>query len=206
MTSIINIGVIISFLFAMISLIVMITRTRRFGNNPLYAREQGDIKKGIVYAFGKGMMPWEKESARNHIATYVIGVVYHIGIFITLTLLFSLVLKISLPLFTIFIFRYASLIGFICGMTLFFKRVFSSLLREISVPDDYISNLLVNNFLLFGFLLTHSAGFILSFGIISIILFLYIPMSKIRHCAFFFVVRILFGMFYGRRGVYPANR
>jgi len=205
-TSVINIGVVVSFLFAMISLIIMIGRTRRFGNNPLYAREQGDIKKGIVYAFVKGMTPWEKESARNHLPTYIFGVVYHIGIFITLIFLFSIVLRISLPFFIIYILRYSSLIGFVCGMSLFFKRIFSSLLRGISDPDDYISNLLVDNFLLFGFLSTYSVGFIIPFGIISIILFLYIPLGKIRHCAFFFVERILFGMFYGRRGVYPTNR
>jgi len=38
------------------------------------------------------------------------------------------------------------------------------------------------------------------------VMFLYIPVGKIRHCFFFFYSRILFGLFYGRRGVLPQNK
>ena len=38
-------------------------------------------------------------------------------------------------------------------------------------------------------------------NIITIVVLLYVPVGKIRHCFFFFYSRILFGMFFGRRKV-----
>ena len=82
-------GVILSFLLSIISLTILVLKTFSFGKKLLYAEPRGNKKKGIFYAFGRGMMPWEKESARKHLPTYIGGILYHTGIFVALIYLFS---------------------------------------------------------------------------------------------------------------------
>jgi hypothetical protein len=66
-----------------------------------------------------------------------------------------------------------------------------------------VSNLLVNIVLAAALLVTYSfvSQAVLFWTVIA--LSLYIPLGKIRHCVFFFYTRILFGAFFGRRGVLP---
>ena len=81
MLTILKWGVVASFLNCITFLIIMVLKTSSFGKMPVYAKPQGKGKEGIFYAFGKGMMPWEKDSARRHILTYIGGMLYHGGIF-----------------------------------------------------------------------------------------------------------------------------
>ena len=74
-------GVIISCLVSVVSLSILVLKTFSFGKRQLYAEPKGDVKKGILYAFGKGMMPWEKESAVKHLPSYIGGILYHLGVF-----------------------------------------------------------------------------------------------------------------------------
>ncbi|NOR14835.1 MAG: hypothetical protein GQ544_03940, partial [Candidatus Aminicenantes bacterium] len=81
-----------------------------------------------------------------------------------------------------------------------------SYMRHISCPDDFVANILVDGFVLLALLDTLLVGIQAYFWGVAIILFLYIPMGKIRHCFFFFYSRILFGAFFGKRGVFPRKR
>jgi len=198
-------GVIASFLICVTSLIILVIKTFSFGRKPLYAKSQGEGKKGIFYAFGKGMMPWDKESAKRHILSYLAGIFYHGGIFAGFFYLISLVISLELKMPVIFLFRILIGFGFIWGIGIFIKRIIHIPLRKISCPDDFAANLMVDMFLALAFLSTLYPVLKLYFYLLSIILFLYIPLGKIRHCVFFFYVRILFGLFYGRRGVLPPK-
>ena len=93
--------------------------------------------------------------------------------------------------------------GLLCGLGLLIKRIALSYMRFISCPDDYLSNLLVNLLLSAALLTTYSPVMQPVFFWSAIALSLYIPLGKIRHCMFFFYTRILFGAFFGRRGVLP---
>lgn len=42
---------------------------------------KGPPKRGVLYAFTFGMMPWAKESTRRHMLAYLRGVGFHAGIF-----------------------------------------------------------------------------------------------------------------------------
>lgn len=42
---------------------------------------KGSPKRGVLYAFTFGMMPWAKESTRRHMLAYLRGVGFHAGIF-----------------------------------------------------------------------------------------------------------------------------
>lgn len=167
---------------------------------------QGDGFKGIIYALGKGLAPWEKESARKHLPTYLAGICYHIGIFAALFFLVSLVVPFRLGSLSLILLRLLILIGSLCGIGLFVKRSLKPHIRKISCPDDFASNLLVDVFLILALVGTYKTQLESVLFAVSIILILYIPLGKIRHCVYFFYSRILFGLFFGRRGVLPQKQ
>jgi hypothetical protein len=205
MQNVLKYGVVISMLFSAVTLSILVIKTFSFGRKKLYAESKGDVKKGIAYAFIKGMMPWEKESAGNHLPTYLCGILYHSGIFISLFYIITVLIPITLPDIVILIIQVLCLSALFSGLALLIKRILTPFMRELSCPDDVAANILVDIFLILAFLHTFSRGITPYFYLVAIIMFLYIPLGKIRHCFFFFYVRILYGIFYGRRGVFPSK-
>jgi len=205
MLSLLRFGVISSFLFAIISLSILALKTFSFGKKTLYAKPRGAAKKGVLYAFGRGMLPWEKESSSKHLPTYVSGMLYHAGIFAALFYLLSLIFSLELSNLFIYLLRFLFFLGYLGGFTLLFKRIFLPTMRKISCPDDFAANTIVDLFLIFAFVHTYLVRATPLFYLVAIVMFLYIPVGKIRHCIFFFYARILFGLFYGRRGVLPPK-
>lgn len=198
-------AVIISFFISVISLSILVLRTFSFGKRPLYAEPKGDVKKGIVYAFGKGMMPWEKESAIKHLPSYIGGILYHLGVFGGFFYLLVTLVPIDLPTLVLLFMRIVLLVGVISGASLLLKRILSPQMRVLSCPDDFAANIIVNIFVLAALLHTFYPGITHLFFLAAVIMFLYMPLGKIRHCFFFFYTRILFGMFYGRRDIFPPK-
>ena len=110
--------------------------------------KSGSISKGVVYSSTSAMMPHHKESAYLHLPTYSMGIIFHIGIFMAL-LLYTLSF---FAIFTSWLQQYPwlhaiLLMGFIfstsCGIALFFKRIVTKNLRQLSHIDDFLSNGLV---------------------------------------------------------------
>jgi hypothetical protein len=187
-------------------LIILLVQTRSFGKKKLFSAARGNWKKGIIYAFGKGMMPWEKESAQKHLWTYMAGFGYHFGIFAAFAYLIHLILSCSLDSVLLVILRVFLVCGLACGLALFFKRSFVKTMKKLSCLDDYLANIFVDLFILLALLDTFFPEIRPFFYVQSIILLIYIPAGKIRHCFFFFYSRILFGHFFGRRGVLPNRQ
>ena len=184
----------------------MVIRMSAFGKRTSYIRPAGDALRGVLYAFGRGMLPWEKESARHNLGTYVTGVIYHLSIFAALFYLFLVIVFPSTGEVLSRCFALAVLPGLVAGGGLFLKRLRTKTLCAISCPDDFMSNAMVDVFLaLVVFDALGAAVRPILLGV-SILLFVYIPLGKIRHCFFFFYMRILFGRFYGSRGVVPHQR
>jgi hypothetical protein len=96
-------------------------------------------------------------------------------------------------------------IGAVAGIGLLVKRATTLVLRAISTPDDVISNGLVTLFLILAAVTIRVPSAGTGFLIVGAVLFLYIPLGKIRHCLLFFSSRISFGRFFGRRGVLPHD-
>ncbi len=205
MLSFLRFGVIVSFLFSVIALSLLVMKAFSFGKKPLYAKPRGDAKKGIFYAFGRGMLPWEKESSGKHLPSYFVGMFYHAGIFVALFYLLSLIFSLELSKLLISLLRLLFVLGFMGGLILLFKRILLPQIRKISSPDDFTANIIVDLFLIFAFFHTYAMRATPIFFLLAIVMFLYIPVGKIRHCFFFFYTRILFGLFYGRRGVLPSK-
>lgn len=199
------VAVMASLAIAFVSLAILITRTLAFGRKPSYSRAQGNTARGLLYAFGQGMMPWEKESAAKHLPTFTAGIVYHAAIFGAIALLVVHLAPLTLSSTILKILRLVILAGLVSGLGLLAKRFAVSGMRAISCPDDFLANVLVDLFLAAAFAVTLFDSIQPYFFITAIILFLYIPAGKIRHCFFFFYTRILFGTFFGRRGVLPHH-
>ncbi len=149
------------------------------------------------------MMPWEKESAKKHFLTYIAGVLYHCGLFAALFYIFSLMVPFALSPDLISILRVLIAVGIFCGLGLLVKRIYLKYMKTLSCLDDYVANILVDLVLILAFVVTFEKNMRSILFLATIILFLYIPLGKIRHCLFFFYTRVLFGIFFGRRGVFP---
>jgi len=201
--AILQLGVAASVLFCIVALTLMVVRTFTFGQKPTYAYPRGSKFSGILYAFTQGMLPWEKETAARHIWTYIGGILYHLSIFIEMFFLATLLLRISLTAALLQTLRILLFIGLVSGLALLIKRTFKPHMRALSYGDDYLANILVDLLLLSALTTTFNESAYFIFFIIAIIIFIYIPFGKIRHCVFFFYSRILFGDFFGRRGVLP---
>lgn len=199
------VGVIGAALFCGSALVFLVLSTLSFGKGDTFAVSRGDTRKGILYAFGQGMMPWEKESARRHLITYTAGFLYHFGIFAALFWLILQLTSLNAGGFVINALRMLTGAGLIAGLGLFLKRCLRPMMRSISCPDDYIANLLVDVFMGAALASMFFFGLKASLYAVAILLFLYIPLGKIRHCIFFFYSRILFGRFFGKRGVFPRT-
>lgn len=200
-----KVGVLLAFLFAVVSLSILVFWTFSFGRDLFHSKPHSKGGKGVLYVLGRGMMPWEKESARKHLPTYVGGMVYHIGIFAALAYLFCILFSVEFSAIFVLVLRWGVAIGFFSGMALFLKRILVPVMRKISCPDDFAANLLVDIFLAFTFVRTYSESFTAFYYLAAIMMFLYIPVGKIRHCFFFFYAKILLGNFYGRRGILPSG-
>ncbi len=199
-------AVAVSAFVSLSALTYLVFRTLTFGRKPLLSRPQGNPYAGIAYALGRGMMPWEKESASQHLPTYMAGIGYHFGIFAAI--FYALILAVfgRLSGHALVVLRAAMAAGFALGAGLLLKRALKPPMRFLSCADDYASNVLVDLFLLLGVLATFFKVLLPAFLVWSILVFLYMPLGKIRHCFFFFYSRILFGSYFGRRGVLPRRR
>jgi len=182
-----------------------ILSARARGRSPLFAAAAGSSRRGAAYAFGPGMSPAAKESAREHLPAWFAGMAYHGAIltaFISLVLVMAGVTLTGAPLAAI---RLLTLLGSLGGLGLLLRRALGSTLRGLSRPDDFVANLLTTGFVGLAFLRTFWPALETVFLIETMVLLLYIPLGKIRHCLFFFPTRYHSGSFFGRRGTYPPR-
>ncbi|MDH4270345.1 MAG: hypothetical protein OEW18_00050 [Candidatus Aminicenantes bacterium] len=198
-------AVILSGLYSVVALTYLIFKARSFGRRTAYSTPQGSPSRGVIYALGKGMMPWEKESARLHILTYMGGMLYHIGIFAGFGVLLAGILSVEIPPLLREALRLCLALGLISGLGLLLKRLLGPHGRRLSLPDDFGANIFVDIFIAAALVTLSKPEVTFFFLAYSIFLLIYIPAGKIRHCFFFFYSRLLFGLFFGRRDVLPVR-
>jgi len=186
-------------------LVFLILRAGARGFRASLSAPRGSAGRGVIYAFGRGMMPWEKESAGGHWPTFLGGILYHAAVFAAFLYLFWTVLA-PASARPVRMFRLVIWAGAAAGLALLVKRAVRPHLRRLSCPDDFFANLFVDVFLALSLYRTYRPSVEPLLLWTAVALFLYIPLGKIRHCFFFFYTRILFGVFFGRRGVYPPRR
>ncbi len=171
-----------------------------------YAASRGKIGNAIAYSFTGAMSPFKKESAYLHLPTYAAGIIFHFGTFLSLLWIVFHFFNINTSSIINFPSAIFLTISALCGVFIFIKRIFNLKMRFLSHPDDYFSNLLVTGFQLLSAILLIWNSLLPFLFIWSAILFLYIPISKLRHVIYFFTSRIYLGLFYGNRGVWQIKR
>jgi hypothetical protein len=194
-----------AFLICFIILAFHFLRLIKLGSPKDYSNKKGNLKAAISYSFTGAMNPLQKESAYLHLPTYTAGLLYHFGTLICLALFF-------LSLFDI---RFTDsvqwiLIGVLAatslsGLGIFVKRITLEKLRHLSNPDDFISNLFVTAFQIFTLIMLLTENFASYYFICSGLLFLYLPIGKLKHSIYFFAARYHLGFFYGWRGIWPLR-
>lgn len=170
-----------------------------------YSKKAGNVNSAIAYSFTGAMNPMQKESAFLHFPTYTAGMLFHIGTFTAAAVYFLQMFNIQTGSLFRIIFICIFTVSGISGFGIFIKRISLKKLRYLSSPDDYISNVLVTLFQFLSLLIFVDVRFESYYYISSAILFLYIPLGKLKHLLYFFAARYHLGFFYGWRGIWPIK-
>ena len=183
--------------------IAMGLRLRRILRLP-YRKERaparGSARYGALYALSFAMLPWKKESTRTHWATYLAGMLLHVGVFAVLAFALARWVGVGAEVLA-WIVRTVGTVGLAMAVALLIKRAIVSHMRAISSVDDFLSNALVDLYLLGGVLTAFDPAWLPVWRLAAIVLLIWIPLGKIFHMVLFFVSRVLFGWQFGRRGV-----
>ncbi|GLH73334.1 hypothetical protein GETHLI_18360 [Geothrix limicola] len=200
MSVVLTLGVLASATWAVAGLVLLRAEARAYGSRALHAAPAGDPAAGVRYAFTGAMSPGAKESVREHLPSYFAGLAYHGGIFTALGLLLLALCDVALPGRILMGARILLGLGVLGGLGLLLKRLLKPELRRLSHPDDVVSNLLATAFVALAL-----TGPVTAWMLSAMLLLIYVPLGKIRHCLFFFVARRHLGAFFGRRGVFPPG-
>ncbi len=180
-------------------------RLVRLGKPRDFSAKAGNTGSAIVYSFTTAMSPANKESAFLHLPTYTAGIVYHIATFVSLVAFLLVFFSVQLHHTLLIVFVLTAFAGTISGLAILVKRMADKKLSKLSNPDDYISNLLVTLFQLMTGLVLLYGGLYTIYMLIAALLFLYMPVGKLKHVFYFFAARYHLGFFYGWRNVWPPN-
>jgi len=192
----------------LVSVVAFVAQRARLGVAvpPALAPPRGSASAGVRYAFTTAFAPWAKDSARNHLASYLAGIVYHLAVFVMFVILLASVLVPVLPRGIARAGGALLAVGALCGLALLVKRTVDPALRSLTVPDDLLANVLVTGTLAAGAAVMVAPTALPVFQLIGGVVLLYAPLGKLRHMLFLFTSRRFWGEFYGRRGVRPAPR
>jgi len=170
------------------------------------AKPRGSVKAGMLYAYTTGMAPWAKESTRLHMLAYLRGVAFHLGIFLGLGLLLISPWVHLFPAVLRILIAAGAAAGTVFGLIGFAMRLIEHNLKAVSTKDDLFSVLLVSLFLAAATLWLLVPVTLPLFYMISVVMLVYAPFSKIRHCIYFAYSRLFYGKFIGSRAVLPHSQ
>ena len=165
------------------------------------SRPRGNVRRGIVYAFTLGMAPWEKESTRKHWFAYIRGILFHIGVFSAIAVFLVSPWLARLPQWLVWVGGAVTGLGALFAYAGIAVRLAGENERVLSLPDDYFSVFLTATFTALAALVLLTGRGLPAFYIVTAVLAIYVPFSKIRHCVYFFYSKFFFGAGFGRRGV-----
>ena len=195
---------IIAIIGIVVALLGIFFRLRDIRHRPFrkdFSRERGSPARGILFAFTLGMAPWEKESTRIHWIAYVRGIFFHIGIFTAFAVLLVSPWLDLLPAWLTWAAAAITAIGALFGFAGILMRLAGPNERMLSLPDDYASVILTSVFTALASATLIWPSILSAFYVMTGLMMAYIPISKIRHCVYFFYSKFLFGFNFGRRGV-----
>ncbi len=164
------------------------------------AEPRGSAARGMIYAFTLGMAPWAKESTRRHSLSYARGIGFHLALFLDLALLIASPWWSSWAGPVRIVLALGSGLGALLGAAGILMRRMEPNLRALSTFDDLLAVSLVTLFLAACAICLAWPPLLPMAYLVATIMFVYVPLGKIRHCLYFFFSRRFFGAFIGRRG------
>mgnify|MGYP000855220020 CR=1 FL=1 len=194
-----------AFLICLLIMAFHFIRLIRLGLPKEYSRRKGDVKSAITYSFTGAMSPTGKESAYLHLPTYTAGLLYHTGTFICFALYFLMLFDVSFSDTMRWILICVLTVSGLSGLGIFIKRISLKKMRYLSNSDDYVSNLLVSGFQIMTLAAFLDGEYAAYYFIFAGVLFLYLPLGKLKHSLYFFAARYHLGFFYGWRGIWPLK-
>jgi hypothetical protein len=197
---------IVSLGICLITSSVLFIRLVVLGKPVDFSDPAGTISPSVRYSFTGAMSPLKKESAFLHLPTYTAGIFYHLGTFLSIALFFLILGNVSLPNILTFPIALFLLFSFACGTGILIKRIIKKGLRDLSAPDDYLSNLLVSIFQFMTAFVVVVHQLYPAYFLLSSLLLLYFPLGKLKHALYFFAARYHLGFFYGWRGTWPPDK
>ncbi|MBC8436130.1 MAG: hypothetical protein H8D88_01050 [Bacteroidetes bacterium] len=187
------------------SSLIHIIRLVKPSKIPDYAPPAGEVRPAILYAFTGAMNPSKKESACLHFPTYIAGIIYHLGTFLSIILFFLIWMNVAFSIVPLIIITAMLAVSVVCGSGMFYKRIINHNLRSLSNPDDYLSNTLVTAFQAGTLLILYIPMVKPAYFLLAAVLLLYFPVGKLKHAIYFFAARFHLGSFFGWRGIWPPN-
>ncbi len=170
------------------------------------AETRGDLLRAVAYSFTGAMSPLKKESARRHVPTYVLGLVFHGGVFVASAWVVIFFFGWKVPLVAATLSVPALAVTAAAGVILLLKRITRRKLRYFSTPDDYFSNILVVGFQAVALAALVNVDIIPALLLYASAVLFYVPLGKLRHAIYFPLARVYLGLFYGKRGVWGSRK
>jgi hypothetical protein len=192
--------------FCLTSLFYHFIRIVRLGPPKDFSQRRGNLAPAITYSFLGAMSPGKKESAYLHLPTYTAGLLYHAGTFVSVGLFFPLILNVHIEGFLLWSAAGILTVSGLSGIGILTKRLVLPILRGLSNLDDYVSNVLVTLLQISTLVMLVSEALAPYYFISASLLFLYLPLGKLKHALYFFAARYHLGLFYGWRGVWPLKK
>jgi len=168
---------------------------------------KGSHSKAIIASFLCIAMPWTMESTTKKWYKWLEFAIFHIGIAIAITA--SFLIPEARNLMTpkvILIFKLFIAASFLILLIRSYRRIFIPVNRIISHPDDYFSLLLMLVWFFAAFFamdLNEKSIFFASYFVLTALLIIYVPFSKMSHYILWPFSRYYFGKHFGHRGTYP---
>ncbi len=166
------------------------------------AETRGSVFRAVVYSLTLAMSPTRKESARRHVPTYALGLIFHGGIAVAFVWLAIFFAGVSVPADFAAVSVIVLAASTAACLALLVKRATRAKLRHISTPDDYFSNALLAGFEVLAIVALLDVDCIPFFLMYGGVLLLYVPLGKLRHALYFVFARVYLGLFFGKRGVW----
>ncbi|MCP4201990.1 MAG: hypothetical protein GY769_08660 [bacterium] len=160
--------------------------------------------RAVAASYASILSPLAMESTRRHWRRWAVFAAYHVGIFVAITATFTI--PFTPGLMTGSVRRAAAIcitLGLLAGFLKIYWRLVLPELRSISRPDDFFGLTILQVWFAIAIpavLLDHP-GWLIVYFVMTALLLVYVPVSKISHYIYWFFSRYLFGRRYGRRGV-----
>ena len=166
---------------------------------------KGNLPRSIAASYASVLTPWRIESLHDHWVRWLTFAVYHLGIFAAIGATFTIPFLPDLMTPAV---RWACAIAiglaFVAGWMKLAWRLVRPEIRILSTPDDYFSLLVLQLwfFVAIPAILWEPHGWLVTYFVMTALLLVYVPLSKISHYIYWFFSRYFFGVRYGRRGVF----